>query len=77
MTAVTYSDGWQPIETAPKDETGVLLFQGGQTFSPCEWQKEGVISEVGFWLWWQSESSGWMTELKNPTHWRPHPEPPE
>jgi hypothetical protein len=82
-------DGWQPIGTAPKDGTPILLA------SPVG--NETRIS-VGFWdaefaLGWDeaAERSSWRsawtdgtvasfsyeeyTEL-HPTHWRPLPDPP-
>lgn len=67
---------WQPIETAPKDGSGVMLLSSsGMVCAPCIWEI-GEISEYGFWLWWQSEPE-WLTEIKSPTHWMPLPEPPK
>lgn len=60
---------WQPIETAPKDGTCVLLFE------PC--QPIGASMEVG---WYDSGLGAWYSmsgcALK-PTHWLPLPEPPK
>ena len=68
---------WQPIETAPKDGTKVLLHcVGGGPFTPCEWIEDGLISEEGFWSWWQADPV-FFVEVKNPTHWMPLPEPPQ
>ena len=59
----------QPIETAPRDGTEIILFDAdGRPYAPCCWSKAGDISEDGFWLWWQAEPE-WLTEIKNPTHW--------
>lgn len=70
--------GWQPIETAPKDGTRILIFQGG-----LEWSREVQIG------WWDSGGtrSGWsassyedghiLNEKQAPTHWMPLPSPPE
>lgn len=56
---------WQPIETAPKDETRVLL------------AKKGVHSmHTAFWrggIW----HCGNLQYFNSPTHWMPLPEPPK
>jgi len=71
--------GWQPIETAPKDGTKLLLCSNVNgnygSFAPCEWSKAGDISSEGFWLWWQA-SPEYLTEI-HATHWQPLPEPPQ
>lgn len=64
---------WQPIETAPKDGSTILLWDGVETtgywkeysFSPGSWQlaMTGSYAQDG--------------DLDNPTHWAPLPEPPE
>ena len=54
---------WKPIETAPKDESRILLYEKG---SMC----------VGH--WWNNYD-GWALKvlcIDNPTHWMPLPEPP-
>lgn len=67
---------WQPISTAPKDGTPLLLLsQAGRGLAPCTWSPPGEISEDGFWLWWQDEPA-WFTEVHNPTHFARIPEPP-
>jgi hypothetical protein len=59
---------WQPIETAPKDGTNILL--GWPTM---------VLS--GYWADWRSRKS-WVTSRGEysdkyaPTHWMPLPDPP-
>lgn len=63
---------WQPIETAPKDGTSILLYTA-----------YGVVE--GFWGWseWQQtvicsnyDMSSTCFECQ-PTHWMPLPNPPE
>jgi len=55
---------WQPIETAPKDGTGVLLFDGD--------------FEIGYWDYetdqWVIDLFG-QTKMQ-PTHWMPIPAAP-
>lgn len=60
---------WQPIETAPRDETTVLL----------AW-KFGLGCALAFWV---ADDESWVTQdavrMKGDTrfsHWMPLPEPP-
>lgn len=56
---------WQPIETAPRDETEVLTYRNG-------------LMAVAF---WENEFGCWFVtdgaELVGVTHWMPLPEPPK
>lgn len=60
---------WQPINTAPKDETTVLL----------GWD---YLQIVGLAYWHTERDDWWALDgdtsyyTKNPTHWMPLPEPP-
>lgn len=78
---------WQPIETAPKDGTWVLLC-GGKT-TEDDYMKTGVRVErpvVAFWkkdiylcdcYWAYTFWDGmWRDEYENPTHWMTLPEQP-
>ena len=70
---------WQPIETAPKDGTEVLVgwYSEKGHFENHVWQHKG-------WLWeWAVASyetdrwSDWECSLaEEPTHWMPLPPPP-
>ena len=54
---------WQPIETAPKDGTRVLIFS----------VDEVVVAHYEGDMWCENEYDNlWH----NPTHWMPLPEPP-
>lgn len=58
-------DGWQPIETAPKDGTKVLVYtEYGRTFVAAWWEDYDD---------WRYHYEGYVTK---PTHWMPLPEPP-
>ena len=64
---------WQPIETAPKDGTAILLAQKvAEGFGPGvaagSWQTHAKV-------WWGVCGSGLVLHL--PTHWQPLPEPPQ
>lgn len=58
---------WQPIETAPKDGTSILGFEGGAPL-PMRWLD-------GYWqldyLWWREDDN-----LVDPSHWMPFPPDP-
>lgn len=61
---------WLPIDTAPKDGTDILLYDG-DTMVICRWnerRKEWVDS------WNQTE---FETDVEPVTHWMPLPEPPK
>lgn len=80
---------WQPIETAPKDGTWVLLC-GGETTEDdylgdgvlikrpvvAFWDNEGGLLDDGAWYfcYWDGD---WRDGYDNPTHWMPLPEPPQ
>lgn len=63
---------WQPIETAPKDGSWILLYE-------CE----GVYDTPDFTHWiaswrWTEDSCGWLDQnedlvMSNPSHWMPLP----
>lgn len=57
---------WQPIETAPKDGTFVLLY------SPILFGEQMVVAyyELGRW-------NDLMGRVPQPTHWMPLPKAPE
>lgn len=58
--------GWQPIETAPKDGTEILLFSNGDV-GVCYWRNDKVMTG---WTW------GLGKRFRVPTHWMPLPAAP-
>jgi len=63
MPALVLPVAWQPIETAPKDGTPVLVADGSWV---------GVLA-------WDRYANGWVNDemdSASPTHWRPLPKPP-
>ena len=72
-------NGWQPIETAPKDGALVLLFEdiSGGSISTGYWGYLGIHSIV-------DKKEGWCADgyvgdyqtFDKPTHWMPLPKPP-
>ena len=70
-------DGWQPIETAPKDGTDVLCFCVEPEFA----EEENPHKEyrVCFYGQLMPDYSCWMSHYgyeQRPTHWMPLPKPP-
>lgn len=74
---------WQPIETAPKDATSILVMDNDQLWPGGEaddcWSGNTAVAE-----WW-GEGSGWICYMDapenpplhfEPTHWMPLPQRP-
>jgi Lar family restriction alleviation protein len=57
---------WQPIETAPRDGTKFLAWDGEELIA---WRYEGR------WIYGQEMESPYLTHW-SPTHWQPLPIPP-
>jgi hypothetical protein len=57
---------WQPIETAPKDGTDVLAWDGDSV--SLVWWSVGAKK----WAW-----GDFYLDAPAPTHWMPLPPPPE
>jgi hypothetical protein len=63
------AEGWQPIETAPKDGTRVVFYESGKKVK----MGEHIRPEDGWCV------VGWKCTNGNfhrPTHWMPLPTPP-
>lgn len=66
---------WQPIETAPKDGTDILLFIPDFANWPGDARIVSVCwSECG---WWQDNGAAGCNTWGHPTHWQHLPTPPE
>lgn len=64
-------EGWQPIETAPKDGTYIL----GYFPDACDYLPQCGITAIK----WIGSYAGWGTRGVcglSPTHWQPLPTPP-
>ena len=66
---------WQPIETAPKDGTRILLYPA---FSNGRGQYQG---DIGYFYspgeCWYLQNVGHLNGRWRPTHWMPLPPPPD
>ncbi len=70
---------WQPIETAPKDGSSILIVYICPLDGP-------LVKEAQWWKRWYTDETnqGWMLanldeeygDYIEPTHWMPLPEPP-
>lgn len=63
---ISRDGGWQPIETAPRDGTSILLLQSG-----CRYVAHWSVY-VEQWVVDKGAAQG-----NYPTHWQPLPDPPE
>lgn len=70
--------GWRPIETAPKDESEVLLyFPDGYWRTGCNVAIGFVSGWDGQWYESESDSNTMIAFGSLPTHWMPLPDPPK
>jgi hypothetical protein len=69
---------WQPIETAPKDGTRVLLAAPGGVYIGW-WTDDAQFGQFACGTGWQifdSEDSWYSFGIKDATHWMPVPATP-
>ena len=68
-------DAWQPIETAPRDGTRVLVFDPmhGQRVAQLMASLEDRDEQ---WIYARTTGREAIAFLCRPTHWRPLPPPP-
>ena len=65
---------WQPIETAPKDGTYILVY-GPEEWDMVLWHP--YWGDCGAWCRVQTaDYDNDNREVRNPTHWQPLPPPP-
>lgn len=64
---------WQPIETAPKDERRVVLFNPHES-GHWQFQIGAFWEELGGWQYDGATPS--YSNAYQPTHWMPLPDPP-
>jgi hypothetical protein len=83
-------EGWQPIETAPKDGSEILILAHGMAiqarYSPGEWSEDTPINPAEYDgpVWCAFDDAVQFEIEETPegdfhgpvTHWRPLPEPP-
>ena len=63
---------WQPIETAPRDGTHVLIYVPGW----INGSEARYLDDEGWWLANNDPTDHWG-EQQHPTHWMPLPNPPK
>ena len=69
---------WQPIETAPKDGTNILIYGNWTTDmkGAMNEEKEILIAHWVYDEWFVEGSEMYAPTVTNATHWMPLPEPP-
>ena len=69
---------WQPIETAPKDGTRILLYRGRDVVCGKFCDDRFAQRPKGYWEHDQERIWGTRDARANaPSHWMPLPEPPD
>jgi hypothetical protein len=74
---------WQPIETAPKDGTRVIVAFRNNCVTIARWSDACAFEsndEGPHWVEWECDDhfySSHLTGPNEPTHWMPLPEPPK
>lgn len=69
---------WQPIKTAPRDGTPVLIWDNG--VYRAHWSEEAhdyKFEDYPGWQIFDCEDGFYSVASKSPTHWMPLPEPPK
>ena len=66
---------WQPISTAPRDGTSILIFEAHVGTAGILQVSRGIVRVSR----WRDDTipSGWTGAEKAPTHWLPLPLPPK
>lgn len=70
---------WQPIDTAPRDRTKILLYQPDGMWKKRRGPHRGEAIEVGYWFQpggTEDVAAGLWVPTMRPTHWMALPEPP-
>jgi hypothetical protein len=69
---------WQPIETAPKDGTSVLVYGIWEGELNAQDDECDVWKAHFFWDQWCVDGGEYYSQhVVDPTHWMPLPEPPK
>lgn len=66
------NSGWQPIETAPKD--GSLIMIGGTSYAGWFWSDAKWLDGL---MMWSSTDDDWNVDCFEASHWMPLPAPPQ
>ena len=69
------SEQWQKIETAPKDGTAVLAWDG-YDMAVTQWGESSVYARADDWVVGPTQDDRNTRSTFEPTHWMPLPAPP-
>jgi hypothetical protein len=73
-TFMNESNSWQPIDTAPKDGTEILLLTGHGMKIGAWYDDFYSKKPKPYWTWW--DYSKIIMRRNQPTHWQPLPKMP-
>lgn len=67
---------WQPIETAPKDGTAILVYTGSGWYVTAWLQGDDTDAGIDWWYVDDNKHGPYPLRGNSPTHWMPLPNPP-
>lgn len=65
---------WKPIETAPKDGRGIMVWVANGRVTPHCFAPISITNDGG---WWDDSTGDQIEPVEGATHWRSLPQPPE
>lgn len=68
---------WQPIDSAPKDGTAVLLWARDLRFPGNVAVAQYITDDIEWWHVTDGKFGPWPLRGPSPTHWMPLPGPPK
>lgn len=74
--ALRDAERWQPIESAPRDGTYILLGYADSHSEEGRWMGDASRNHWGETGWFASDDDVLCEHPSKPTHWRPLPAPP-
>ena len=67
---------WQPIDTAPRDGTRILLAWAGSEVTEGYWMGDSSRNYWGVVGWFSIDEDVLTSRPSRPSHWMPLPQPP-
>lgn len=76
LYAAHVPSGWQPIETAPRDGTDIILGYERSHAEEGRWMADASRNHWGETGWFATSDDALCDHPSKPTHWQPLPPPP-
>jgi hypothetical protein len=77
MQDLRVMNNWQPIETAPKDGTRIIVTNGDE-MEICSWGQINPVDSPDYigWIYGDSDDYSVRAYMESPTHWMNAPKLP-